>query len=92
MNKTLILGWGKSGKSAYGLLRRLGRETVCFDDAEGDPVDGEIENRRGMSLENVLEDVKTVVVNPAVPVTHPVITARIIHLIRLEISRQIRML
>lgn len=73
MNKTLILGWGKSGKSAYGLLRRLGRETVCFDDAEGDPVDGEIENRRGMSLENVLEDVETVVVNPAVPVTHPVI-------------------
>ncbi len=73
MNKTLILGWGKSGKSAYGLLRRLGREAVCFDDAEGDPVDGEIENRRGMSLENVLEDVETVVVNPAVPVTHPVI-------------------
>ena len=73
MNKTLILGWGKSGKSACGLLHRLGREAVCFDDAEGDPVDGEIENRRGMSLENVLEDVESVVVNPAVPVTHPVI-------------------
>lgn len=73
MNKTLILGWGKSGKSACGLLRRMGREVVCFDDAEGDPVDGVIENRKGMSLENVLEDVDTVVVNPAVPVTHPVI-------------------
>lgn len=73
MKKTLILGWGKSGKSACGLLRRFGREVVCFDDAEGDPVDGDVENRRGMSLENALEDVETVVVNPAVPVAHPVI-------------------
>lgn len=73
MNKTLILGWGKSGESAASLLMRHGREVVCFDDKEGDFVGDGVENRRGMSLENVLEDVETVVVNPAVPVNHPVI-------------------
>lgn len=73
MSKTLILGWGSSGRSACGLLRRHGREVVCFDDNEGDTVDGEIENRRGMSLENALEDIELVVVNPAVPDTHPIV-------------------
>ena len=73
MNKTLILGWGKSGESAAGLLLRHGGDVVCFDDNGGDTVGDGIENRRGMSLENVLEDVGLVVVNPAVPVDHPVI-------------------
>lgn len=73
MNKTLILGWGSSGKCAADLLRRHGREIVCFDDNEGEVVDGGVENRRGMSLENVLEDIELIVVNPAVPVSHAVI-------------------
>ncbi len=73
MNKTLILGWGKSGDAACGLLRRHGEEVVCFDDNEGDLAGDGVENRRGMSLENVLEDVGLVVVNPAVPYSHPVI-------------------
>ncbi len=73
MNKTLILGWGKSGKSACDLLRRHGRQVVCFDDNEGETVGDDVENRRGMSLENVLEDIGLVVVNPAVDSGHPVI-------------------
>lgn len=73
MNKTLILGWGKSGESAAELLLRHGKEVVCFDDNEGEVVGDGVENRRGMSLENVLEDVTLVVVNPAVPISHPVI-------------------
>lgn len=73
MNKTLILGWGSSGESAAKLLLRHGREVVCFDDNEREVVGDGVENRRGMSLENVLEDVELVVVNPAVPSNHPVI-------------------
>ena len=73
MNKTLLLGWGKSGESAANLLMRHGRQVVCFDDNERDVVGDGVENRRGMSLENVLEDVELVVVNPAVPLNHPVI-------------------
>lgn len=77
MNKTLILGWGESGKSAADLLGRHGAEIVCFDDNEGDTVGDGIENRRGMSLENTLEDVSLVVVNPAVPSVHPVVRGAI---------------
>lgn len=77
MNKTLILGWGESGKSACELLRRHGEDVVCFDDNEGETVGDGIENRRGMSLENALEDINLVVVNPAVASTHPIIRGAI---------------
>lgn len=73
MNKTLILGWGASGRSACELLRRHGKAVVCFDDNEGETVGEDVENRRGMSLENTLEDIDLVVVNPAVEYSHPVI-------------------
>ncbi len=63
--KTLIIGYGISGRAAAAFLRAQGHEVVAVDKkAEGIPSDSE---------EFPLEDIGQVILSPGAPLSHPLV-------------------
>lgn len=70
---TLVYGYGVSGKSAVGLLEKLGRRIAIYDDNNNVEIDSCLEDRRGLPYDQVLENVKLVVVSPSVDLNNDLI-------------------
>ncbi len=63
MQKTLILGFGKSGKSAASYLNKRGKEVVIYDKNQ------EINTFQEDSWESIEE----VILSPGIPLSHPMV-------------------
>lgn len=64
--KTLVIGYGISGKSAAAFLKKLGREVVIVDKK---PIDGVLPD----SADFPLDEIEQVILSPGIPKTHPLV-------------------
>lgn len=70
--RALIVGSGKSGKSAAALLVKAGIEVALYDDG---PHTKWEDDRSGMPLSSVTEGVDFAVISPSVANSHPLVVA-----------------